>query len=65
MPDQLPKYITMAELAAMRRTTPRVLYSQYSQRKNTTLPPRYKVGGRVLVRLDEAIASIENGRIIS
>ena len=64
MPEQLPKYITIAELAELRRTTPQVLYVQYSQRKNPSLPPRYKVGSRVLVRLDEALASIENGRII-
>ena len=62
---ETPKYITMAEYAAMRRTEVKTLYVQYCKRQTPNLAPRYKLGSRVLVRLDEAIASIENGRIIS
>lgn len=63
---EIPKYITMAEYAAMRRTDVKTLYSQYSQRKNPTLAERLPVGNRkFLIRLEDAIASIENGQIIS
>jgi hypothetical protein len=60
-----PTYITMAEYAAMRRTTVASLYVQYCKRRTPNLAPRYKLGSRVLIKLDEAIASIEAGKIIS
>lgn len=62
--SELPKYITMKEYADMRRTSVDTLYVQYV--KNITKPPlakRYKVGSRTLIKLDEAISSIEAGKI--
>jgi hypothetical protein len=55
-------YITYPEHAALRRCTPASLYALYAQRR-PYLPPKYKVGGRVLFKLSEVLASIDACRV--
>lgn len=53
-----PKLITIAEYAAMRRTTAATLYVEYCRRK-PGLPPRYRIGRRVFINYQDAVDSIE------
>ena len=50
MPEAIPKYITLAEYADMRRTTYGSLCAQYAKRLTPNLAPRYKLGARTLIR---------------
>jgi hypothetical protein len=52
-----PKLITIAEYAAMRRTTAATIYVEYCNRK-PGLPPRYRIGRRVFVDYQDAVNSI-------